>query len=64
MSWEVAGVILSGIDTALIVGIIFRAGAWYGQVNARLDAQDRDHAAVAARLASLESVLLSRRGRK
>ena len=54
---SIAAVAFGGINTALILRLIFRAGEWYGEVNTRLDAQDREFAEQAARLGKLESTL-------
>lgn len=46
----------SGVNTAVVVRLVFRAGVWFGQVNARLDAGDTSHREIVERLGRLEAL--------
>lgn len=54
---SIAAVAFGGVNTVLILRLIFRAGEWYGEVNTRLDTQDREFADQAARLDRLEKAV-------
>jgi hypothetical protein len=55
-------VLFSGVNTAVILRFVFRAGEWFGQVNTRLDAGEKSHGEMVERLGRLESLYLQRGG--
>jgi hypothetical protein len=56
----VLAAVASGVNTAVVVRLVFRAGVWFGQVNTRLDAGDETHRDIVARLGRLEALAIQR----
>lgn len=50
---------VSGFNSAVVVRMLFKLGAWYGQVNSRLDTVDREQSHVASRLSRVEQAVYS-----
>ena len=58
----VAAAVFSGVNTAVVLRLVFRAGVWFGTVNARFDAGEASHRDILARLGRLETLALQTRG--
>jgi hypothetical protein len=58
----VIAALASGVNTAVVVRLVFRAGVWFGTVNARFDAGDASNRDILARLGRLETLALQKRG--
>ncbi len=57
---SVVAALLSGVNTVILVRVVFRAGVWFGEVNTRLDNGEKSHAEITKRLARLEELYLNR----
>ena len=54
----VLAAVASGVNTAVVVRLVFRAGVWFGEVNTRLDSGEQSHKDIGERLGRLEAAYL------